>query len=374
MGVRVKRIDILEVELPFKKAFKHALRSRQSSSSVFVKIYLDDGTVGYGESLPREYVTGETTGSVCAKLKEELSSKLLGVYFSNLKEAAYFLEKLEGIDGAARCATELALLDAVGKHSGESVSSIIGEKVADEIFYSGVIPAESVTEAAVSALKMKLFGFKQVKVKVGIRDDLKRLEIIRKILGNKIDIRVDANCAWSAEKAIENIGEMRKFKISAIEQPVRADDTTGLKKVTESVSEAIIADESLRTIEDAEKLSGERACNMFNIRLSKCGGILNALKIASIARQNSVGYQLGCQVGESGILSAAGRHLACGLKNIEYFEGSYGKFLLKEDVTKEDTTFKWKGKANALGGPGLGIDVSDEILVKYTVNKYILER
>lgn len=374
MSARVKRIDILEVELPLKKAFKHALGSRQSSDSVFVKIYLDDGTVGYGEALPREYVTGETSSSVCAKLRSELPSKFLGAEFSNLKGAVDFLAKFEGIDGSARCAAELALLDAVGKFSGESVASIIGEKAADEIFYSGVISAGSVGEAAVAALKMKLFGFRQVKVKVGVRDDLNRLKVIRRILGNKVDIRVDANCAWNAEEAIENIGKMRKFKISAVEQPVKADDIDGLKKVTAAVPEKIIADESLRTIEDAEKLSGERACNVFNIRISKCGGLINALRIASVARQNSMGYQLGCQVGESGVLSAAGRHLACGLKNAEYFEGSYGKFLLKEDITKEDTTFKWQGRASALDGPGLGVGVSDRILAKYTVNRYILER
>ncbi|MFQ5953029.1 MAG: enolase C-terminal domain-like protein, partial [Candidatus Omnitrophota bacterium] len=280
---------------------------------------------------------------------------------------------LEGLEGASRCAAELALLDAVGKDSGESVSTVLGKRITDEVFYSGVIPLGSVPSAVIDALKQKLFGFGQVKVKVGAGDDLKRLEVIRRILGEKADIRVDANCAWSAEEALDSIGKMRKFGVSAVEQPVKADDIAGLKKVTDSVPEVIIADESLCTAEDAKKLSAERACNMFNIRISKCGGMLKALEIADIARDNSIRYQLGCQVGESGVLSAAGRHFACSVDGIEYFEGSYGRFLLKEDVTNKDTTFKRKGRAVALNGPGLGVNVSDKVLNKYTVRRSTLE-
>ncbi|MGB3112305.1 MAG: enolase C-terminal domain-like protein, partial [Candidatus Omnitrophota bacterium] len=255
MSTRVKKIDILEVELPFKIPFRHALHERQSSGSVFVKIYLDSGVTGYGEALPREYVTGETAASVREKLNTVLGQKLLGSEFSSLRDAENFIETLEELQGAARCALELALLDSVGKNFKVSVSALIGEKGAENIFYSGVISAGSVPSAAMAALKMKLFGFRQVKVKVGFENDFERLDIIRKILGEKTDIRIDANCAWSADEAIKNIGELRLFDISAVEQPVKADDIEGLKKVTGSVPEAIIADESLRTIEDAKRLS-----------------------------------------------------------------------------------------------------------------------
>ena len=372
MAAKVKKIDILEVELPFREAFRHASRKRQSSGSVFVKIYLENGIIGYGEALPREYVTGESTGSVREKLDHELKS-LLGTEFSSLKEAAEFSRKYDGLKGAAKCAAELAVLDVLGRYFGESISSVLGERLTDEVFYSGVVSAGSVPSAVKDAVRFKLFGFGQVKVKVGAEDDLKRLEVIRSILGGKVDIRVDANCAWEAEEAIENINKMRKFSISAVEQPVKKDDIAGLKKVTESVPEKIIADESLCTVEDAKKLSSERACNMFNVRLSKCGGIFSALKIADIARNSSIGYQLGCQAGESGVLSAAGRHFACSVKGIEYFEGSYGRFLLKDDITVENMTFGWKGKAAALDGYGLGVNVSDEVLEKYIVSRTSLE-
>ncbi|MFC1549074.1 mandelate racemase/muconate lactonizing enzyme family protein, partial [Candidatus Omnitrophota bacterium] len=373
MSATVKKIEILQVELPFKKVFKHASHERCSSNSVFIKIYLDGGVIGYGEALPREYVTGESPGMVYTKLQYDLLQGLIGAEFSSIKDASDFIERFEGLDGPCKCATELALFDAVGKYYGESVCSFLGERVAGEVFYSGVISAGSTASAALDALKLKLYGFKQVKIKVGLQDDLERLRAIRRILGENIDIRVDANCAWNTEEAIENINMMREFAISAVEQPVKGDDIAGLKKVTDSVQETVIADESLCTIDDAQRLASERACNMFNIRLSKCGGLTNALKIADIARQNGIKCQLGCQVGESGVLSAAGRHFACCVSGIDYLEGSYGRFLLKEDVTKEDTTFSRRGRAGALKGPGLGVNVADEVLDRYTVNRAVVE-
>jgi len=372
MSAKIKRMEISEVDLPFKKVFKHALHARQSSSSVFLKVCLDNGVVGFGEALPREYVTGETSSSVCDSIESNLS-RLIGVSFSSLGDVVDFIERFEGVEGSCRCAMELGILDAVGKDSGESVASILGKRVSTEVFYSGVISADSKASALKDALKFKLFGFKQVKVKVGLKDDYERMKVIRRYLGQKVDIRVDANCAWEVNEAIDNITKLREFSISAVEQPVKADDIEGLKKVTSTVSETIIVDESLCSIDDALMLSKERACGMFNIRLSKCGGILNAKKIAEIARNNSIEYQLGCQVGESGVLSAAGRHFACSASDCKYLEGSYGRFLLREDVTKEDTTFRRKGRALALDGPGLGVNVLDELITKNTLKKFVVE-
>lgn len=370
---RVKEARILHVGLPLKKRFKHALTLRTQSDSIFLKILLEDGTFGYGESLPREYVTGETAKTTAENLKGIIRKNILGYAPKDYKGIISFIKDLDIKGGAARCALELALLDAYGRHFNDSVSSIIGEEIRDSVVYSGVIQASSTLDAIRLSLAFKIYGLNFVKVKVGMGDDLARLSAIRKILGNSADIRVDANCAWTPDKAIEKIEKMRAYGISAVEQPVSADDYQGLKKVTDSVPEAIIADESLRTIEDAQELAKKGACNMFNIRISKCGGLLDSLRIADIAKRHNVGIQLGCQVGESGLLSAAGRHFAGLFDDIAFCEGSYGRFLLKEDVSKEDITIRRGGRINSLKGPGLGVNIMDNILNKYTLSTYLLE-
>ena len=125
-------------------------------------------------------------------------------------------------------------------------------------------------------------------------------------------------------------------------------------------------DESLCSEVDARRAIEQGTCDLFNIRLSKCGGFLPSLKLAALAHQAGLGYQLGCQVGETGILSAAGRHFAASVANIRYLEGSYDRFLVKERLTVEDLTFGYGGYAPALAGPGLGVTVDEEALQRVT--------
>jgi len=369
---KIKEAHIMHVDLPLRKKFKHTLTLRSQSDSIFLKLILEDGTVGYGESLPRKYVTGETPQSVMQDLKNVVERRVLGYEPRDYKEISSFINSIKINGTAARCALELALLDTYGRYFKSPVSAIIGEKKHKPISYSGVIQAGSIPDAIKMSLAFKIFGLHFIKVKVGVGDDISRLKTVRSIAGKGANIRVDANCAWDKDEAIENINRMQRYNISAVEQPVKADDYAALMAVTNSVSEDVIADESLCTVDDARKLAALKACNIFNIRLSKCGGLLNSLKIAEIARQNNIGVQLGCQVGESSLLSAAGWYFANASKDLLFYEGAYGKFLLKEDIAKEDLTIRRGGGLRAVDGPGLGIDVSDKILNKYTIAKECL--
>lgn len=121
-------------------------------------------------------------------------------------------------------------------------------------------------------------------------------------------------------------------------------------------------DESLCCEEDAQRAIAGRTCDLFNLRISKCGGIIPCVRLAALARQHGLGYQLGCQVGETGILSAAGRHFACNIGQIRYLEGSFDRFLVRGSVTKEDLTFCYGGRATRLGAAGLGITVNEAII------------
>src|SRR5438309_11256499 len=112
-------------------------------------------------------------------------------------------------------------------------------------------------------------------------------------------------------------------------------------------------------------------CDLFNLRLSMCGGFIASLRLAQFAKRHGLGYQLGCQVGETAILSAAGRHFASSVKDIRYVEGSYDKHLVRESLATKDITFGWGGKAPALAGPGLGITIDPASLARVTVRKEV---
>lgn len=369
MKVKVSKIDIFSANIPFKKSFKHASKEREGSESIFVKIEMENGEVGFGESLPRPYVTGENQESVMRDLKKILPELLLGKSFQSFAEVIDFCNGFEALSGAARCAYELALLDSAGKVFNRSVAEVLGGIKKKKLRYGAAIGSDIIFKAKIAALKLRLYDIKDVKLKVGDEKDIERLKAVRRCLGKDRDIRLDANCAWSAEEAIEKLTIMRDYNFSTIEQPVKKDDIESLKKVSDAIPEPVMADESLCSIEDAKKLVELKACDMFNIRISKCGGLLHSLRMAEFARQSGISYQLGCQIGETGILSAAGRHFASCLYGLKYVEGSYARFLLAEDIVKEDVSFGYGGFAHSLEGTGLGITVDENALNKYVIDR-----
>jgi L-alanine-DL-glutamate epimerase-like enolase superfamily enzyme len=233
--------------------------------------------------------------------------------------------------------------------------------------YSAVIPLlpPDSLEPFVSLLRKN--QMRHIKIKVGARLDLTVFELIRSLLGTDVDLRVDANGAWTEKEALKNIELMGPYNIRAVEQPVAKENIRGLREVTVHSRALIIADESVCSLEDARRLLDTGACHAFNVRLSKCGGFFSSLAILGMARRSGLSYQIGCQVGETGILSAAGRHLAGWFSDILYLEGSFGNWVLQEDIVQEDVRFGMAGQAQRLMGKGLGVQVSIEALERYSV-------
>ncbi|MFM7832851.1 MAG: enolase C-terminal domain-like protein, partial [Planctomycetaceae bacterium] len=91
----------------------------------------------------------------------------------------------------------------------------------------------------------------------------------------------------------------------------------------------------------------------------KCGGILPSLQLVQLARKHGIRCQLGCQVGETGILSAAGRHFACSVSDLWFLEGSFDRFLVRDRLTEQDLTFGRAGRAFSLLEPGLSVAVDE---------------
>ena len=131
-------------------------------------------------------------------------------------------------------------------------------------------------------------------------------------------------------------------------------------------------DESLSSMEDARFAVEHKCCDLFNIRLSKCGGFINSLRLALFARQQGIGYQLGCMVGETAILSAAGRHFATYDPQLCYLEGSFDRYLLKDNMASRDMSFSWGGKALPVEGYGLGVEIDNQKLKRYAVYENLI--
>ena len=371
---RIETLEILPLRIPFTQAFVHSKTSRSNSDSVIVRLKGSDGLTGYGEAAPRLYVTGEDVPRVVEALRSKLTPNAIKL---NLDSGTGALDQIQSfIEGCASlqpygsdvgawnatlCALELALLDWTFKRSGESISTWLAP-ARGHVVYTGVIDATDPETAGEMAGRYARAKFGTLKVKVGVDDDLRRLEAVRQAAGDRIEIRVDANGAWTASEAVSALKQLKAFDISAVEQPVPASDLEGMLRVRHETGVTVIADESLVTPNDAANLIRMEACDAFNIRVSKCGGLLASNHIAQVGLDAGMQVQVGAQVGETSLLSAAGRHLAAHLPGVEYVEGSFGTHLLSEDITPEPVMFGYEGRGDLLLGDGLGVKVDDEAL------------
>jgi muconate cycloisomerase len=243
-----------------------------------------------------------------------------------------------------------------------------------EVRYSGVITSSKGLKLRLLAWGLRLYGFRQLKVKVGIagKDDAARLRSIRRRVGAGVDLRVDANEAWPAAEAADRIAALEPYGITSVEQPSPHAELERMAEVRRRVKTPLMLDESLCGPADAERAVSLGACDLFNLRLSKCGGFIPSLRLAQLARRHGLGCQLGCQVGETAVLSAAGRHFAAGVGGLRYLEGSYDRHLVREPLGTRDLTFGRGGRAPALPGPGLGVSIDARALERVTVRKEAL--
>ena len=387
--MKIAEIAAYQVRIPLRKAIRHASHVRTDTDNLVIRCILDDRTEGWGEGVPRDYVTGETIDSALALLKR---SDLAGQSEScpDFARAVAFAERLQLADvpgddrrcqgNSARCAVELAVLDAYGRRFGVPLSDVTRLLAADlyrpqlKIQYSGAITSAKGFKLRLAAWAMRLYGFRQLKVKVGIagQDDAARLRSIRKRVGAGMDIRIDANEAWPAAEAAERIRALEPFAISSVEQPSPHAELAGLAAVRKQVRTPLMLDESLCGKVDAERAVALEACDLFNLRLSKCGGFIPSLRLAQFAQAHGLSCQLGCQVGETAILTAAGRHFATSVGGLRFLEGSYDHHLVREALATRDFTFGWGGKAPALPGPGLGVVIDPRALERVTMRKETL--
>ncbi|MFH0964201.1 MAG: enolase C-terminal domain-like protein [Planctomycetota bacterium] len=372
-------IELWAVRLRLRKPFKHARAERAETINVVARVRCGEVT-GWGEGITRTYLTGETPEGALAfarGLAADVSHCVREDDLSSLERAVGFVRAHvcppadDQSSNAARAALEIAFLDAAARRAGlpfwRIVDLILPAEALREVGpvrYGVVLSAEDISKVGRKAFLCRLYGFRDVKLKVGTGgDDVELVATVRAALGRRIDLRLDANNGWDRENAERVLSAVRGHRVSAVEEPLAVGDEEGLRRLRERLGMKVILDESFTRLADVDRIRREGTGDILNVRISKCGGFVRSLECIKRAREVGLGVQLGCLVGESSILSAAGRHLAQRVKDLAYLEGSYDRHLLRENVVRRDLTFGRGGRARPIGGAGLGIEV-DEALVR----------
>jgi len=379
--MRIERVAVRHVRVGLRTTFRTAALERGESDSVIVEVGSEGGGSGFGEGVPREYVTGETPRTCFETLRSEAGA-LVGVSCGSFAEAVELAGELDfGPDPlkpqcAARSALELALLDAAGRAFDVPLARLIEflpdlgsiALARDEVRYGVVMSAGS---SAWSALARRLYGFRDVKLKVGadVERGVESVARMRRWLGRGVDLRVDANGSWPCEDVPKIMRRLEEFGVSRVEQPVSPAEVMSLAELRHKCPLPVMLDESVVSERDAQLAIDGNLCDAFNLRISKNGGMIPVLRLARLALDNGLDIQLGCHPGETSILSAAGRAVACSVRDLLYLEGSYDRHLLRRRTTEEDITFGRGGRARRLSGAGLGVTVRRAELDADTVER-----
>jgi L-Ala-D/L-Glu epimerase len=364
--MRIEQIKLYKTRVPFQRRFSHALSSGAYAENVVLEVLADHGEVkGYGECAPRPYVTGETQDSVSQSIDLFLKSGYFPWDLEDVFRIWDFVDHLPDgrVHHAALCALETALLDLLGKEQGSYVIEYLPKDyLCESIYYGAAIPMDGEERILEICRRIEELGIRRIKVKVGKNFDqnVKILDAVCKVFETRCDLKIDVNGAWDREAAFKHVSVIVDHGIKVVEQPMMPGnpDMDGLADKMKPYGVKLMADESACSLSEVKGVLSEGQYNMINVRLSKCGGYRRSLRIIDYLRENKIPFQIGCQLGESGLLSAAGRILSLLCKDATYHDGSYDAFLLRENITETHVSFGPKGKAGPLGGTGLGVKVN----------------
>ena len=377
--MRIDRINLYHVELPFSGEFSHSLRKRFSAKNVVVEVIGDqNGIRGYGEGAPRSYVTGETQESVASSVRNLVGEKAFPWNLSDISQVWDFVDSLSNgkDENSAICALEMALLDALARKQDRPIIEYFpSDYLTDTIYYGAPIPLGDREKITRICRLIKQMNIKKLRIKMAtdLEENAERIDTVRMLAGGDCDLRLDVNDAWNRELAFAHIPLIREHRARVVEQPMVPGnpDIAEFSKEIKDCGVVLMADEAACSIRDVKRIVKDGFYGMINIRLSKCGGFRRALKIIGFLRENGISFQIGCQLGESGILSAAGRTLCLLCGDAVYYDGSYDEFLLKENTTLKSVSFGVGGKAGLLAGTGLGVKVDRKGLERLSNSRKI---
>lgn len=387
--MNITRIETFPVALPLVAPFEIANARFAYMYYVVIKVSTDEGITGYGESIPAWEVTGETQFSVIdciSHLTDEskLGFTLLGRPVRRLEHVRDIMNALHARERAAlfagapaaKAGLEQALLDIVGKTEGKSTYEVLGGRPRD-VEFGHVLGIEPAAETLARARALIEGGVSKIKVKVGVegaggmskyqRDVEVVLGIKRLIEDSKRQVALVADANQGFVTAARATAFLRAVEgcLDYIEQPILAGDYMGLCEIKGRCGVAIMADEALHSYRDAQVLVALDAVDLFNVKLMKCGGIFEALRIAGLARRHNKRVVLGSML-ESQLGAVASIHaFFCD----DIFEATESGFFtcLRANVGRGLSVRD--RQIHVPDGPGNGIDVDEPELLRHLVKR-----
>ncbi|WP_087973615.1 mandelate racemase/muconate lactonizing enzyme family protein [Oceanobacillus rekensis] len=364
--MQIQSIETFRGAIPLHTPFKTALRTVTVAETIIVKVTCDDGTVGWGEAPPTHVITGDSMSSIQYAIEAIFKPLLIGESLIAREQLFEKIEKSMVRNTSAKAAIDMALYDCIAQLAKLPLHQFLGG-YHERLETDYTVSVNSPEDMAADARKYINDGFSVLKIKVGKNDiatDIERIKKVRKEIGPKVVIRLDANQGWQAKEAVRAIRKMEELglDIELMEQPVKAHDLEGLKYVTNHTETPIMADESVFLAHDAKQVLDMGAADLINIKLMKAGGIHEAIKIAKLSSIYGVDCMVGSMI-ETKIGITAAAHFAASQPNVTRYDFD-APLMLKGDIANGGITYH--GSTIELGNePGLGIkSINDSFILE----------
>ena len=312
---------------------------------VRITVTANDGATGWGEAAPSKFY-GETADTVVNVLPL-LASAIEGMDDWSLEAMEHALARTIRFNGSARAGVSAALHDLVAKRLGVPLYRLWGLDPAASpptSFTIGIAPDEETLRARVADAEQ----YPVLKIKLGSSWDERIMRVVRELAPTKV-LRVDANAGWTPKSTLRIVPLLQELGVEFVEQPLHPGDLDGLRFVRERSSLPIIADESCIVSGDIPKLAG--VVDGINIKLAKCGGLREALRMVATARAHDMLVMAGCMI-ESSLGITAAAHFAPLLDCADYD----GAALVRDDPYVGATIDG--GQISLPDRPGLGVELA----------------
>lgn len=350
---KIVRIEIYKLDIPFHAPFRIALGVKTAAHNVLVRVVQENGVYGSGEAAPTPYTTGETQ-EICIAAARDMARLLLGKDPGAIEARRREMDAFLANNTTTKCAFDMALYDLLGKNLNVPIYRLLGgEKRSFET--DQTIGIDTPEVMAQKAIAIKAQGFSAIKVKLGTdrSTDVERVRQVRDAVGPQVMLRLDANQGWDPAEAVRILNEVAPYEIQYCEEPVRRWNNAALKRIRQASPIPIVADESLFNEQDAFRLASMEACDYFNIKLAKSGGLHTALKINAIGEGAGIRCMLGSMT-ESRLGLTAAAHLVSARPNIAFADLDTAFFHAEDRVIGG---IQYHGGTIQLpDDPGLGAD------------------
>ena len=359
----ISQVEIYKLRIPLIEPFITSLAYETHVENVIVVIRTEKGITGFGECSPYMPVNGESMDT-CFIVGQYFAKLMKGQNALKLEENLAAMDKLIYANSSIKSAFDIALHDIIGQHQQVPLYKFYKGKNNKELVTDYTVSLSDPEKMAADALKIKNQGYPSIKVKLGAsgKKDVERIKKIREAVGDKIPLRIDANQGWTVKEAIDTLNALEKYDVEHCEEPIAKWNFMRLRKVKKNSPIPIMADESCGDAHDAERLIKLKACDMFNIKVGKAGGVFNAYEIVKLGGKAKMHMQVGAFL-ESRLGMTASAHLALCNDHIVHCDFDT-PLMFSEDIVSGGLTYHANGVMKVPDVPGLGASIEQAQLDK----------